>query len=136
MRKLTSLLLLACAGLMAQAVSPTSLWPADVTEARRVWRSDKFSSWSADESGTPVLKVEVPASETDRTSILGASRTLDLRPYRGKDIQVTVESRHLRLTEPSKSWLGFKLMLETRACGSIRAVGTAWGRRVTRTGAR
>ena len=120
MRKLTSLLLLACAGLMAQAVSPTSLWPADVTEARRVWRSDKFSSWSADESGTPVLKVEVPASETDRTSILGASRTLDLRPYRGKDIQVTVESRHLRLTEPSKSWLGFKLMLEYVGDAGVR----------------
>ena len=120
MRKLTSLLLLACAGLMAQAVSPTSLWPADVAEARRVWRSDKFSSWSADESGTPVLKVEVPASETDRTSILGASRTLDLRPYRGKDIQVTVESRHLRLTEPSKSWLGFKLMLEYVGDAGVR----------------
>ena len=93
-------------------------WPKTEEEIKR-WDTDKrYASWEKDEAGTNVLKVHVPPEKRNEIGgVMGAHLLFDITPYRGKQLEISVETKHVNLTKPSKSWLGFKMMLVYKSNG-------------------
>lgn len=106
---LMSVMMVLCLSVMA--MPGELMWPSMKDDVSN-WRVSKYGKWEQDEKGDRVLKVHVPTDCKDKTSVLGGSFKLDLKKYRGKMIEFSIETKHVNLTKPSKTWLGFKFMLE------------------------
>ena len=93
-------------------------WPKTEEEIKR-WDTDKrYASWEKDDAGTNVLKVHVPPEKRNEIGgVMGANLLFDITPYRGKQLEISVETKHVNLTKPMKSWLGFKMMLVYKSNG-------------------
>ena len=93
-------------------------WPKTEDEIKR-WDTDKrYASWEKDEAGTNVLKVHVPPEKRNEIGgVMGAHLLFDITPYRGKQLEISVDTKHVNLTKPSKGWLGFKMMLVYKSHG-------------------
>ena len=94
------------------------IWPKTEEEIKQ-WDTDKrYASWEKDEEGTMVLKVHVPPEKKNEIGgVMGAHLLFDITPYRGKQLEISVESKHINLTKPTKGWLGFKMMLVYKSNG-------------------
>ena len=94
------------------------IWPKTEEEIKQ-WDTDKrYASWEKDDDGTMVLKVHVPPEKKNEIGgVMGAHLLFDITPYRGKQLEISVESKHINLTKPSKGWLGFKMMLVYKSNG-------------------
>ena len=92
-------------------------WPKTEAEAK-AWKLDaNYATWEKDD-GTMVLKVQVPPEKLNETTrVIGGHLSFDITPYRGKQLEISVESKHVNLTKPSKGWLGFKMMLVYKSNG-------------------
>ena len=114
MRLLLSLTMLLGIGVTMADV----IWPKTEEEIKQ-WDTDKrYASWEKDEEGTMVLKVHVPPEKKNEIGgVMGAHLLFDITPYRGKQLEISVESKHINLTKPSKGWLGFKMMLVYKSNG-------------------
>ena len=79
-------------------------WPKTEEEIKR-WDTDKrYASWEKDEAGTNVLKVHVPPEKRNEIGgVMGAHLLFDITPYRGKQLEISVETKHVNLTKPMKS---------------------------------
>ena len=82
-------------------------WPREKTNTEP-WRLDSYGTWEQHD-GTVVLKVSVPSGKA--AGIHGGTLPIDLTPYYGKQIEVSCSTKHECMTKPSRSYLGFKLML-------------------------
>ncbi len=114
MRLLLSLTMLLGIGVATADV----IWPKTEEEIKQ-WDTDKrYASWEKDDDGTMVLKVHVPPEKKNEIGgVMGAHLLFDITPYRGKQLEISVESKHINLTKPSKGWLGFKMMLVYKSNG-------------------
>ena len=114
MRLLLSLTMLLGIGVATADV----IWPKTEEEIKQ-WDTDKrYASWEKDDDGTMVLKVHVlPEKKNEIGGVMGAHLLFDITPYRGKQLEISVESKHINLTKPSKGWLGFKMMLVYKSNG-------------------
>ena len=94
------------------------MWPKTEEEIKQ-WDTDKrYATWEKDDDGTMVLKVDVaPEKKNEIGGVMGAHLLFDITPYRGKQLEISVESKHVNLTKPSKGWLGFKMMLVYKSNG-------------------
>ena len=94
------------------------MWPKTEEEIKR-WDTDKrYASWEKDDAGTNVLKVHVPPEKKNEIGgVMGAGLPFDITPYRGKQLEISVDSKHINLTKPTKGWLGFKMMLVYKSNG-------------------
>ena len=94
------------------------MWPK-TEEETKAWRTDaRYAAWEKDDDGTMVLKVDVaPEKLNEIGGVMGASLPFDITPYRGKQLEISVDSKHVNLTKPSKGWLGFKMMLVYKSNG-------------------
>ena len=94
------------------------MWPKTEEEIKQ-WDTDKrYAAWEKDDDGTMVLKVDVPPEKKNEIGgVMGAHLLFDITPYRGKQLEISVESKHVNLTKPSKGWLGFKMMLVYKSNG-------------------
>ncbi|MBR5839742.1 MAG: cellulase family glycosylhydrolase, partial [Victivallales bacterium] len=94
------------------------MWPK-TEEETKAWRTDaRYAAWEKDDDGTMVLKVDVPPEKKNEIGgVMGAHLLFDITPYRGKQLEISVESKHVNLTKPSKGWLGFKMMLVYKSNG-------------------
>jgi endoglucanase len=111
----TTIAILATFALVATA--DTLLWPKNCDDIKP-WKSDRFASWTqVDDTDTPILKVHLDPNESIPPGVLGASMPFDLTPYRGKEIELTVHTKHENLVKASRGWLGFKFMLSYKSEG-------------------
>ena len=94
------------------------MWPKTEEEIKQ-WDTDKrYASWEKDDEGTMVLKVHVPPEKKNEIGgVMGAHLLFDITPYRGKQLEISVDTKHINLTKPSKGWLGFKMMLVYKSNG-------------------
>ena len=94
------------------------MWPK-TEEETKAWRTDaRYAAWEKDDDGTMVLKVDVaPEKLNEIGGVMGAGLPFDITPYRGKQLEISVDSKHINLTKPTKGWLGFKMMLVYKSNG-------------------